>query len=157
MEQNLQSVAVSWVFSVLYMLFCIYRPRPARIFVGLFYIVMGLGVNMTLVFLYPEGFAIIGQGALLPFYRALFEHLVSAAPAAWGLFIAIFEITMGIMILQKGLTARLGLIGYTVFCLAITPLNWMAFPAWCLAIGHIHILRSGVVPDTQPHRLRPVN
>jgi hypothetical protein len=136
------------------MLFCIYKPRPARIFVGLFYILMGLGVNLALVFTNPQGFVLIGKEALLPFYRPIFDTLVPMAPAVWGLVIALFEITMGIMILGRGLTAKLGLIGYTVFCFAIVPLNWMAFPAWCLALGHIQILRSGVVDRSLPQIVR---
>ncbi|MFZ5822837.1 MAG: hypothetical protein ACOY94_00630 [Bacillota bacterium] len=153
MVMNLESVTISWVFSVLYMLFCIYLPGPARIFAGLFYMVMG-GVNLVLVVLFPEAFVLIGSEPLLALYRPIFESLVPKAPGAWGLLIALFEGAMGFMILRKGWIARLGLIGYTVFCLAIVPLNWMAFPAWCLAVGHIHILRRGAFDRTLPEVLR---
>lgn len=154
MEISLQSVTISWAFSVAYLLFCIYLPRPARIFVGVFYIIMGLGVNLMLVLFFPEAFVMIGSEPLLAIYRPIFDTLVPAAPVAWGLFIALFEITMGVMILTKGWTARLGLIGYTIFCLAIVPLNWMSFPAWCLAVGHIHILRRGSFETSLPAMLR---
>lgn len=139
---TVESVTIAWLVSVVYMLFCIYKPRPARILVGLFYILMGLGVNLTLVWRFPEAFVMIGAEPLLEIYRPIFETLIPQAPALWGLAIALFETAMGLMILSKGIPARLGLIGYTVFCVAIMPLNWMSLPACCLVVGHLHILRS---------------
>jgi len=71
MDMTPQSLTISWLFSLSYMLFCIYRPRAARIFVGWFFIAMGLGINAVLVFAYPDAFSMIGQEPLVPFYKPI--------------------------------------------------------------------------------------
>jgi hypothetical protein len=78
---------IPWlIFCAAFLLFSLVRPNGARIFIGIFFIVMALGVNALLSFLAPELFVSIGtDGPLIPFYAWLFENVVAVAPAVVGI------------------------------------------------------------------------
>lgn len=132
-------ITVSWAFVLCVLILSLARPRWARPFFGFFFIAMGLGVNLSLVIAAPHLFVEIGKNSLLPIYQPLFREVVAAAPAAWGLFIALFEMTMGVMILSSGRWVRLGFIGVACFCTAIIPLSWESVPNVLLVASALYL------------------
>jgi hypothetical protein len=128
------------VFSLLVLLLCLVRPYAGRIFVGIFFLIMAVGVNVVLVLVAPDQFVALGtEDALIPLYRWFFENVVALAPPLFGLLIAAYEITIALMMLSKEQGVKWGLIGGIVFLIAITPLGtWtLANPILALALAYL--------------------
>jgi len=120
---------VSTLFLAAILALCILRPRVGRWFVGLFFVTMGLGVNLSLVLLDPSQFVALGTAEpLVPLYAAFFASVVARAPALWGLLVVAFQVVVGLLMLGRGPSVRWGLAGAIAFLLAITPLG-----PWTLA------------------------
>jgi len=120
---------VSTLFLAAILALCILRPRVGRWFVGLFFVTMGLGVNLSLVLLDPSQFVALGTAEpLVPLYAAFFESVVATAPGLWGLLVVAFQVVVGLLMLGRGPSVRWGLAGAIAFLLAITPLG-----PWTLA------------------------
>src|SRR5215210_7755643 len=98
---------------MLVLLLCLVRPGAGRIFLGIFFLVMAIGVNVALG----------TDAALIPLYRWFFENVVALVPPLFGLLAAAYEITIALMMLSKGRYVKWGLIGGIVFLIAITPLG----------------------------------
>lgn len=56
-------------FVALFFLFCLAKPNASRIFLGFFFIVMAIGVNIVTVLTAPQSYITLGANALIPFYR----------------------------------------------------------------------------------------
>lgn len=129
---------------------CLWRPSLGRVVLGVFFIVMAIGVNVVYVLVAPDGFVKLGTNApLLPFYEWVFDHIVVEAPAAFGLLIAAFEITVGLLMVKDSRWTDLGLIGGIVFLVAITPLGPWTLPNLIMAAALGVILwrrRTGSAP-----------
>jgi hypothetical protein len=81
------------------------RPYAGRIFVGVFFLVMAVGVNVVLVLVAPEQFVALGTDApVLPPYEWFFANVVALAPPLFGLFAAAYEIAVALLMLSKGST-----------------------------------------------------
>jgi hypothetical protein len=121
---------VPWsIFCLLVLVLCLLRPGAGRIFVGVFFLIMAIGVNVVLVLVAPDSFVGLGTDApVVPLYRWFFENVVALAPPLFGLLAAAYEVTMALMMLSKGKYAKWGLIGGIVFLIGITPLG-----VWTLA------------------------
>ncbi len=131
------------VFSLLVLLLCWLKPDAGRLFVGLYFLVMALGVNGVLVLTNPAQFVALGTDApVVPLYRWAFEHVVVLAPALFGLLAAAYEIGVGLLILSKGERVRWGLWGGIVFLLGITPLGVWTLANPVLALALIMLLRK---------------
>jgi hypothetical protein len=132
---------VPWaVFCLLVLLLCLLRPYAGRIFVGIFFLIMAVGVNVVLVLVAPDQFVALGTDApIVPLYRWIFEHVVALAPPLFGLLAAVYEITIALMMLSKGQGVKWGLIGGIVFLIAITPLGvWtLGNPIMALALAYL--------------------
>jgi hypothetical protein len=130
---------IPWsVFCLLVLLLCLARPSAGRIFVGIFFLIMALGVNVVLVLVAPDQFVVLGTDAsVVPLYRWFFENVVAVAPRVFGLLAAAYEITIAFMILSKGQYVRWGLIGGIAFLIGITPLGvWtLGNPIMALALA----------------------
>ena len=125
---TLDSVAVS--------LLCLVRPKAARIFVGVFFIIMAVGVNAALSIAAPEQFVKLGTDSpLTPLYRWFFENVVAPTPQLIGILAAAGESALGLLILSGGRRARLGLLGAIIFLIFITPLGIWTLPNPVLASG----------------------
>lgn len=98
----------------------ILRPRATRIFLGFFFIAMGLAVNLTLALTDPQSFVELGSHSYLPLYRWVFENLVARNPVLMVAPVIVYEVSIGTLMLGKGTAARLGFAGAIVFLLAIT-------------------------------------
>lgn len=112
------------------------RPDAARIFIGVFFIVMAVAVNALLSTIAPDQFVRLGADApLLPFYTWFFEHVVALAPQVVGILAATGEIAVGLLILSSGRRVKLGLAGAIVFLMVIAPLGVWTLPNPVLAAG----------------------
>ena len=128
------------VFCLLVLLLCLVRPYAGRVFVGLFFLIMAVGVNVVLVLVAPDQFVALGTDApVVPLYRWFFENVVALAPPLFGLLAAAYEITIALMMLAKGRYVKWGLIGGIVFIIAITPLGtWtLGNPIMALALAYL--------------------
>ena len=128
------------VFCGLVLLLCLIRPYAGRVFVGVFFLVMALAVNVVLVLVAPEQFVALGTDApVLPPYEWFFENVVAVAPPVFGLLAAAYEIAVALLMLGKGRHAKWGLLGGIAFLLAITPLGvWtLGNPIMALALAYL--------------------
>jgi hypothetical protein len=132
---------VPWsVFCALVLLLCLIRPHAGRVFVGVFFLIMAVAVNVVLVLVAPEQFVALGTDtAILPPYEWFFENVVAVAPPAFGLMAATYEIAVALLMLGKGRYAKWGLLGGIAFLLAITPLGvWtLGNPIMALALAYL--------------------
>src|SRR5918995_5839852 len=112
----MEQLITSAMFSLLVLVLCVIRPNAGRIFLGLFFLVMAIGVNVVLVFVAPDQFVALGTNdAIVPLYRWFFENVVALAPPLFGLLAAAYEITIALMMLSKDKHVKWGLIGGIVF------------------------------------------
>jgi hypothetical protein len=127
---------IIWLGFVLMVLaFCWFKPNPTRIFLGFFFIVMGLGFHVVNILLNPHGYDGFSTSAFLPLYRWGFREIVMLYPLAFAFLAAAFEITIALLMLSKLRYARMGLIAGSLFLLAITPLGVETLPNALLALG----------------------
>lgn len=149
---------VIWLIFVLGVgLLCLLRPNAGRIFVGLFFWVMALGINAVLTVRNPQGYVDFVNGAYLALYRDWFSPLVEFSPRLIGLLAALFEIGVGSLLLAKGRAVKLGLIGAIVFLLGITPLGKEELPNPVLALALVYLLTKDFkrsLPDIVRSRLQ---
>src|SRR5215210_612776 len=117
---------------MLVLLLCLVRPGAGRIFLGIFFLVMAIGVNVALGTDEP----------LIPLYRWSFENVVALAPPLFGLLAAAYEITIALMMLSKGRYVKWGLIGGIVFLVGITPLGVWTLANPILAVAMALVLRK---------------
>jgi hypothetical protein len=128
------------VFCLLVLLLCLVRPYAGRIFVGIFFLIMAVGVNVVLVLVAPDQFVALGTDApVVSLYRWFFGNVVALVPPLFGLLAAGYEITIALMMLFKGRYVKWGLIGGIVFLIAITPLGvWtLGNPIMALALAYL--------------------
>jgi hypothetical protein len=115
---------VSTVFMLAVFALCLARPVAGRGFLGVFFLLMGLGVNLGFVLFAPSMFVELGTGdPVVPLYAWFFANVVAAAPAVWGLAVVAFEAAVGVLLLQRGVRARWGVAGAILFLVGITPLG----------------------------------
>jgi hypothetical protein len=134
----MQQLIVSALFSSLVLILCVLRPNAGRVFLGLFFMVMAIGVNVVLVVIDPDLFVGLGTNdAIVPLYRWFFENVVALAPPLFGLLAAAYEVAIALLMLSKGRYAKWGLIGGIVFLIGITPVGvWtLANPLLALAMA----------------------
>lgn len=136
----MQQLTTFALFSLLVLLLCLVRPGAGRIFMGIFFLVMAIGVNVVLVLVAPNLFVALGTNdAIIPLYRWFFENVVALAPPLFGLLAAAYEITIALMMLSKDKYVKWGLIGGIVFLIGITPLGvWtLANPILALTLAYL--------------------
>ncbi|MFB9405652.1 hypothetical protein [Pseudarthrobacter polychromogenes] len=133
---------IPWlVFCVAFLVFCFARPNGARIFIGIFFIVMALGVNALLAFVAPEQFVAMGtDDPLIPVYAWVFQNVVAAAPTVVGMLAAAGEIVVGLLVLSHGRKVKVGLLAAIVFLLLVTPLGVWTLPNPLMAVGLARLL-----------------
>jgi hypothetical protein len=131
---------VSSVFVLAVVILCLVKPNAGRIFLGLFFLVMAIGVNGSFTFTNPQGYVEYASGALIPLYRDIALTIVKLNPVLFGLLLMVFEIAMGLLLLHKGKSVRIGLIGTIVFLIGIAPLSFVQIPWLGLIIGEAYLL-----------------
>ena len=122
-------ILVGVVFSLVVILLSFIRPNAGRIFLGFFFIAMGIGVNLGFILTQPTFVYDYGVEAWLPLYRTLTESVIGLSPIGFAIFLIIFEVTMGIFLLSKKTLVKIGLIGTMAFVLVLMPITPEQF-AW---------------------------
>jgi len=129
-------------FVLIVMVLCVVKPNAGRIFLGIFYLIMAIGINIVNAISNPQTTVQMGEASLFDFYRTFFTDVVSKAPALFILLVALFEITMGLLILNKHKNVKLGLIGTSVFLVLITPFGYIQIPWLGIAMIQLYLLRK---------------
>lgn len=137
-----QKIIWSIVFVLIVMILCYVRPNIGRIFLGIFYLIMAIGINIVNAITNPQATVQMGEASLLGFYRTIFSEVVSKAPSLFILAIALFEIIMGLLILNKNQWVKYGLIGTTIFLIMITPFGYIQIPWLGIALIQVYLLRK---------------
>jgi hypothetical protein len=151
-------IIVSAVFAIAVVVLCLIRPNAGRIFLGLFFLVMAIGVNGSFTFTDPQGYVEYASGALIPLYRDIALTVVGVNPVLLGLLLMAFEIAMGLLLLHKQKSVRIGLFGTMVFVIGIAPLSHIQIPWLGLIIGETYLLTKEFETsflETIGSRLRP--
>jgi len=104
------------------------RPNASRIFLGFFFLIMAICVNIVTVLVSPQSYIEMGKNALIPFYRWIFVNIITLNPALFVLPIAAFQITIALMMLNKKNYVKIGLVGGILFLVAIAPLGIESLP-----------------------------
>lgn len=131
---------IPWLaFCLLVFVLCLEKPGAGRIFMGIFFLVMAIGVNVVTVFVNPNSYIGLGANSFIPLYRWVFTNLIVLAPPLFVLPVAAFEIAIGLLMLSKGRYVKWGLIGGIVFLIGITPLGvWtLANPVMAAAVAYL--------------------
>ena len=136
----LYPIIVSSVFVLAVVILCLVKPNAGRIFLGLFYLVMAIGVNGSFTFTNPQAYVEYASGALIPLYRDIALTIVELNPVLFGLLLMAFEIAMGLLLLHKQKSVRIGLIGTIVFLIGIAPLSFVQIPWLGLIVGEAYLL-----------------
>ena len=124
-------ILVSSIFVLAVVILCLRKPNAGRIFLGIFFLIMAVGVNGAFTFF---------SGDLIPLYRDIALAVVELNPVVFGLLVIIYEIVMGLLLLHKGKSVRIGLIGTMLFLVGISPLSYLQIPWLGLIIGEVYLL-----------------
>lgn len=129
-------------FVLIVIILCIVKPNIGRIFLGIFYLIMAIGINMVNAITNPQSTVQMGEASHLGFYKTIFSDIVAKAPVFFILLIALFQITMGLLILNKHKNVKLGLIGASIFLFLITPFGYIQIPWLGIAAIQLYLLRK---------------
>lgn len=67
-------------FVLIVITLCIVKPNIGRIFLGVFYLIMAIGINLVIAITNPQSTIQMGEASLLEIYRTIFSEIVSKAP-----------------------------------------------------------------------------
>ncbi|MBI9097531.1 MAG: hypothetical protein JEY91_03585 [Spirochaetaceae bacterium] len=127
------------VFSAVIIILSIYRTNACRIFLGLFFIVMALGVNLPFVVTQPYFVYEYGMGAWFSYYRVLTESIIGLNPKLFGVILISFELVTGLLLLGKDSRVKIGIFLSSGFILILVPLYYSQI-AWAISIPGILLL-----------------
>ena len=119
-----------------------YRPQVGRVVVGIFFLVMALGVNIPVALTDPTLFAAAGANAFLPVYRWFFSEVLTSVPLPFVIALILFEAATGLLILSQGKAVRLGLTAASLFCLFLTPVGIEEITAPLLIVSFLILMRE---------------
>jgi uncharacterized membrane protein YkgB len=129
------------IFCLVALALALWQPRLTRRLLGGFFVLMALGVNVSLALRDPAWFVHLGTDSpLLPVYAWGFAHLVAVAPAAFGIAIAAYEVLVGVLMMAGGPRSRWGLAGGILFLVLSAPLSSWTVPNLILAAALAAIL-----------------
>jgi hypothetical protein len=100
--------------------------RVANIIRILFGLVMlaGAAANAFMALTQPGIYAPFADMSFLSLYRTAWQSLVLPYLGAWLLLVVAFEVTMGVLLLSKGMWVRVGIVGTILFFLFLFPFWW---------------------------------
>ena len=127
-------------FVLFVIILCIVKPNIGRIFLGIFYLIMAIGINIVNAITNPQSTVQMGEASLIGFYRTIFSEVVSKIPVLFILAIALFQIAMGLLILNKHKYVKYGLIGTSIFLILITPFGYIQIPWLGIAAIQLYLL-----------------
>jgi hypothetical protein len=129
-------------FVLIVITLCAFKPNAGRIFLGFFYLIMAIGINGVNAFTNPQSTVRMGTESLIPFYRTFFSDVVSTAPSVFILIVALFQISIGLLILNKHIKVKLGLLAASVFLILITPFGLIQLPWLGIAAIQIYLFQK---------------
>ena len=136
----LNPITISSIFILIVIILCFVKPNAGRIFLGFFFLIMAIGVNGSFTFTNPQAYVEYASGALIPLYRDIAVTVVEWNPVLFGLLLMAFEIAMGLLLLHKGISVKIGLIGTMIFLIGIAPLSTLQIPWLGLIIAEAYLL-----------------
>lgn len=95
-----------------------------RLGFGLLYL-LGALFNTFLAASYPQGYLEVTNSALLPVYKDLWRVVVAPNLPVLLVLLILFEFSIGVLILSKGIGVKLGLLGGLLFNLFLVPLQFV--------------------------------
>ena len=111
--------------------------RRGRLITGGFFLSMG-GVHLGIVAADPQLYRAFADEALLGVVRSGWDDVFMAAPAFWGLCLALGETVLGTLLLLGGGWARVGWAGVITFHVLLMLFGWGVWlwcvPALCLLV-----------------------
>jgi hypothetical protein len=108
-----------------------HRPRGlARRIIGGFYLFTG-GIHVGIVAADPQFYDPFADEALFSWVRTAWSDIFMAAPATWGLVVALGEVVLGVALLLGGRWAKLGWAGVVAFHLGLMLTSWGIW-VWCI-------------------------
>ncbi|MBM3133997.1 MAG: hypothetical protein FJZ89_01645 [Chloroflexi bacterium] len=111
-----------------------------RLGFGLLYL-LGALFNTMLAASYPQGYLEVANSALLPVYKDLWRVVVAPHLPVLLVLLILFEFSIGVLILSKGLGVKLGLLGGLLFNLFLVPLQFVGgMPNLLLAAIQAYLL-----------------
>jgi len=118
---------------------CLWKPNAGRIFVGLFFLAMAIGVNVTLTMKDLALYEALGANSYLPFYRTVFTEWLPKAPLLFVVPPILWELSLGLLLLSKGRNVKIGAWMGMAFLVAILPLEvgTLANPMFMVVMGII--------------------
>jgi len=143
----MQGFLIWGAFTVGVAAFCVWRPQAARIFVGLFFGAMGLGIHGGLIFTNPQSYVDFAAEAPWAIYRDVGTSLTEPNPLAFGIFMLSFETVTAALILSRGRYVKWGLTSAILFLIGITPLGLEEVPNVLLAAGIAFLLTQEFPTD----------
>jgi hypothetical protein len=146
---------IPWLaFCTVILALSLWKPGVARIFLGLFFILMAVAVNLVLSFVAPELFLSLGtDDPLTPFYLWVFQNVVALSPQGVGVLAAAGEGVVGLLILGGGRRTKIGLGLAVAFLLLMTPLGIWTLPNPVMAAGAAWLMTKDF-PRSLAHILR---
>lgn len=129
-------------FALFLIIFAIWKPQVSRIVLGIFFLIMALGVNLPFVLTDPTIFVEAGRNALLPIYKWFFTVVLAWNPVVFAIPLMLIEITIGGLILCKGKYVRYGMIAAVIFCLLLTPVGKEELTSPLVAIAPAIMIRK---------------
>lgn len=134
------AIVAGAAYSLLLSVLSFLKPNAGRIFLGIFFLVMGIGVNGSFLLTQPTFVYDYGHSAHLSLYRTLAESIIAPAPMVFGILLIFFEVTMGTFLLSSGRWVKAGLIGTMAFVLMLVPIHY-AQAVWAVSIvANIYLL-----------------
>ncbi len=130
----------STLFILALVILCFLRPNAGRIALGFLFLAAALVVNGFFISTNPQGYDAYLREAYLPLYRELTARTVAVHPVFYGLLLMAFEIAMGLLLLNKGVYVKIGLVGTMIFLIALAPVHTIQLPWLGLLIGQIYLL-----------------
>lgn len=141
MDMLINPFTVTILFALGWSALVNFRPKIGRIVCGVFFLLMGLGVNLTVLLTDPYLYAQAGANAYLPMYRWFFSEVLGSVPVPFVIALIAFETCVGLLILSRGKGVTLGVIGVVLFCLLLVPVGVEELAAPFVAIPFVLLLR----------------
>lgn len=131
------------IFSLLVLAGALLKPYATRYFIGFFFLVMALGVNLSMLLTDPSLYPQAGAAALLPVYRWFFTVVVASATVPLVIVLILFEISVAAAILLgRGKVAWVGLLIAALFCAGLAPLGIESVTTPALGLAIATLLRK---------------
>lgn len=134
-------LVVGALFTIGFDAWALLRPGGARLFLGFFFIAMGLGVNLTFLLTAPNMFAEYAGMSWWSAYQWLSGEVIGPYAEVFGVLLVAFEVTTGVLLLSRGRGVKVGLVASMLFVVALVPAHWMQLLWAGMLVGQAALLR----------------